>query len=324
MIELAAALFVFLTLAMGGLLLLAPSRASGESSDDRLRSLNATSQEAESSPRLLERRPLRSSMPALRKLLGATGWGEKAAKDLLQANVKLRVGEYFLLRVLAAVTMAAVPLVLFQSHAAGLIVAGVGGVAGFKAPAMYIGFVRSRRLTRIEAQLVEFLPALGSSLRAGFGFAPAVEAAALQVNAPLRDELATLLSDLSLGADSATALQNMGERVGSADLDVVITAIQVQQTTGGNLPEILDAAAAALRDRERIRGEVKTFTAQQRMTGLVLSVYPVLVGLLLLAIMPSVWSKLFTEPAGQMMLAIAVLLQVVGFLAIQRALRIEV
>jgi tight adherence protein B len=116
----------------------------------------------------------------------------------------------------------------------------------------------------------------------------------------------------------------MGDRVGSRDLDVVITAILVQRTTGGNLPEILDTAASALRDRERIRGEVKTFTAQQRATGLVLSVYPVLVGLLLLAIMPSVWSKLFTEPAGQMMLAIAVVLQVAGFLWIQRALRIEV
>ncbi len=133
-----------------------------------------------------------------------------------------------------------------------------------------------------------------------------------------------MLNDLSLGADSAVALQDMGERVGSRDLDVVITAFQVQRTTGGNLPEILDAASAALRDRERVRGEVKTFTAQQRMTGIILSVYPIAIGLLLLAIMPSVWTKLFTEPAGQVQLAIALFLQVVGFLAIQRALKIEV
>ena len=324
MIELAAALFVFLALGMGVLLLLAPSRSSVDSSDERLRSLNAEQHEPDSAPPSLERRPLRSSMPALRRLLGNTALAENAAADLLRANIKLRVGEYLLVRVLAGVAMAVLPFVLLQSHAAGLIVAGVGGIVGFMAPAYYVRFVRDRRVARIEAQLIEFLPALGSSLRSGFAFKPAVEAAALQVSAPLGDELGTFLNDLNLGADSATALQDMGDRVGSRDLDVVITAIQVQRTTGGNLPEILDAAASALRDRERIRGEVKTFTAQQRMTGLVLSVYPVLVGLLLLAIMPSVWSKLFTETAGQMMLAIAVVLQVVGFLAIQRALKIEV
>jgi tight adherence protein B len=133
-----------------------------------------------------------------------------------------------------------------------------------------------------------------------------------------------LLNDLSLGADSAIALRELGERVGSRDLDMVITAVQVQRTTGGNLPEILDAAASALRDRERVRGEVKTFTAQQRMTGLILSVYPIAVGLLLLAIMPSIWSKMFTEPVGQIQLAIAIGLQVIGFLAIQRSLKVEV
>ncbi|MCI0889992.1 MAG: type II secretion system F family protein, partial [Chloroflexi bacterium] len=313
-----------LALGMGVLLLLAPSRSSVDSSDERLRSLNAEQHEPDSAPPSLERRPLRSSMPALRRVLGNTAWAENAAADLLRANIKLRVGEYLLVRVLAGVAMAVLPFVLLQSHAAGLIVAGVGGMVGFMVPAYYVRFVRDRRVARIEAQLIEFLPALGSSLRSGFAFKPAVEAAALQVSAPLGDELGTFLNDLNLGADSATALQDMGDRVGSRDLDVVITAIQVQRTTGGNLPEILDAAASALRDRERIRGEVKTFTAQQRMTGLVLSVYPVLVGLLLLAIMPSVWSKLFTETAGQMMLAIAVVLQVVGFLAIQRALKIEV
>ena len=323
MIELLAAVFVFLALGMGALLLLAPSRSARESSDDRLRSLNATVQESEMSPLSLERRLARSSIPMLRRLSN-THWGEQAAKDLLRANIKLRVGEYLLVRVLAGVVVAVLAFVLLPSHSAGIIVAAVGGLVGLMAPAYYVRLVRDRRLARIETQLIEFLPALGSSLRSGFAFRPAVEAAAMQVSAPLGDELATFLSDLSLGADSATALQDMGERVGSRDLDVVITAIQVQRTTGGNLPEILDTAASALRDRERIRGEVKTFTAQQRLTGLVLSVYPILVGLLLLAIMPSVWSKLFTEPAGQMMLALALVLQVVGFIAIQRSLRIEV
>jgi tight adherence protein B len=98
----------------------------------------------------------------------------------------------------------------------------------------------------------------------------------------------------------------------------------VQRTTGGSLAEVLEQAAETLRERERIQGEVRTFTAQQRLTGLILSVYPIAVGLLLLAIMPATWSKLFTEPAGQVQLAVALGLQVIGFLWIKRALRVVV
>ncbi len=323
MTELAAAVFVFLALGTAGVLLLAPPRSKGQSRDERVRALGASEEAADTAIPALATRRFRSSIPRLRHWFEDSSWAERAATDLRRANIKLRVAEYLFVRVLAGATLAAVPFMV-APNLVGIVLAGLAGVAGFLAPAFYLRHARNKRVARIEQQLVDFLPALASSLRSGFAFTPAVESAAHQVSAPLADELAILLNDLSLGAASAGALREFGERVGSRDLDMVITAIQVQRTTGGNLPEILDTAAAALRDRERIRGEVLTFTAQQRMTGLILSVYPVAVGLLLLAIMPSVWSKLFTEPAGQVQLLVAVVLQVVGFLAIQRSLKIDV
>jgi tight adherence protein B len=105
---------------------------------------------------------------------------------------------------------------------------------------------------------------------------------------------------------------------------MLITAILVQRTTGGNLSEVLDKTAQTMTERERIRGDILTLTASQRLTGLILSVYPAAIGLLFLAIMPHEWSKLFTEAVGQILLGIAVGLQLIGFIVIRRTLNVEI
>ena len=165
---------------------------------------------------------------------------------------------------------------------------------------------------------------IASSLRSGFSFQQAIELANEQLGPPLADELYLLLQDINLGATMDTALQDLGRRVGSPDLDMIITAIQIQRSTGGNLAEVLENTAETLRERDRIRGDLKTLTAQQRLTGLVLSVYPIGLGLLLLAILPSVYSLMFTEVAGLIALGIALGLQFLGFVAIRRLTNIDI
>ena len=120
------------------------------------------------------------------------------------------------------------------------------------------------------------------------------------------------------------ALLKMGERVESTDLDMMITAVLVQRDSGGNLSEILETAAETLRERERIRGDIQTLTASQRLTGLILSAYPIAIGLLLLFIMPSLWSVMFTETLGRILLGFALGLQFIGYLVMQRVMRIEI
>ena len=215
------------------------------------------------------------------------------------------------------------PAVLTKFHPLGLLAAVAVGVLGYLLPGVLLRMRRSRRITRIERQLVEFLPLLASSLRSGFALQQGIEAAARRLGPPLADELALLLSDVNLGATMPAALADLRARVGSADLDVIVTAIAVQRSTGGNLADVLDKANETLLERERIQGEIQTLTAQQRLTGIILSIYPVAVGLLLLALMPGIWSKLFTETVGQIQLSIAVALQLVGFLAIRRILNVD-
>lgn len=325
MATLAASVFLFLALATGSYVLLAPARSGRRLSDERIRGLRTAGREESrqraATPSL--KRPY-SSIPTLRRLLSGSSWADAVALELQQANVQLRPGEYLLTRVLLAGVLLLGAVLVSRLHPAGLAIGLVLAVAGYALPALYIKFLRLRRVAKIEKQLVELLPLLASSLRSGFALQQGIDLAAKQLGPPLADELVLLINDVNLGATTEAALLDMGRRVGSTDLDMMITAILVQRTTGGNLSEILDQAAETLRERERIRGDIQTLTAQQRLTGTILSVYPAAIGLLLLALMPSLWSLMFTETAGQVLVGIAIGLQALGFLAMRRVMNIEI
>lgn len=319
-----ASLFVFLALAAGAVRLFALAPSGRRAFDQRVRALRPGGGDPGRRAAPPSLKPARSSIPTLQSLLDGSRWATRTAVELRQANVQLRVGEYLLARLLAALLFLVLPVLLLRGHPAGLAVAPVAGAAGYLLPQLYVKAARTRRRANVDRQLSELLPALASSLRSGFGLQQGIEVAIEEVGSPLAEELALLVNDVNLGATMEDALHQLGQRVDSTDLDMVITAILVQRSTGGNLAEILDKAAETLWERERIQGDVLTFTAQQRLTGLILSIYPAGLGLLLLAIMPAFWSKLFTEPVGQVLLAVALGLQLLGFFAIRKALRVDV
>lgn len=325
MVTLAASAFLFLAIVTGSLVVFTPGRIGRSASDERVRALRRTTGgDDEQKTAGASFRQSRSSIPALGRLLSGSAWADSVTVELQQANVHLRAGEYLLGRLLLAVLLLFTPVLVSGFHPIGLVVGLALGGVGYLFPAFYLGQLRRRRLAAIERQLIELLPMLASALRSGFAFQQGVELAAKQLPSPLADELALLLNDVNLGATMEAALLDFGQRVGSTDLDMIITAILVQQASGGNLAEILDQAAETLRERERIRGDLQTLTAQQRMTGTILSVYPIAIGLLLLAIMPSMWSVLFTETVGRVFLGIALGLQLSGFFFIRRVMNIEI
>jgi tight adherence protein B len=324
MTAIAASLFVFLAILAVSGAVLGRARSRREMREERIRTLmtDETADVQPGPPALTGPRSL-SVVLALRRLLSRGASSDAAARDLRRAHLPLRAGELFLVRLLLAVTFFVVTALLLAFHPIGLLVGLASALLGYLLPGFCLRVMQRRRATKIEKQLVELLPMLASSLRSGLGLSHGLEVAARQLSPPLAEELALLLNDVRLGAAMHVALQELGRRVGNADLDIVITAILVQRTTGGNLAEVLDKAGQTLLERERVRGDLQTMTTQQRLTGTVLSVYPIVVGLILLAMMPAMWSRLFTEPVGQIQLAIALSLQVLGFLAIRRALSVE-
>lgn len=264
-----------------------------------------------------------SGLPIFSAFLSQFKGSEQAAVALERAGIPLRVGEYYLIRYSVAVLMFAVPLVFSQSLMA--VVMGLGlAVVGYMLPPMYVGSKRKSRTVKINIQLVEMLGMVSNSLKSGYGLMQSFEFAARQMPAPLSGELRRMLREANLGLSAEDALNLLGERIDSSDLDMVITAINIQRAVGGNLAEILEKVAFTMRERERIRGEIRTLTSQQRMTGIVIGGLPVGVGSLFMIINPAYMSLLFTETVGLIMLGAAMGLEVAGVIAIKRIMAIDV
>jgi len=272
---------------------------------------------------LLSRRS--SPFPILQAfLLRNDDWARETALQLQRAGVRLKVSEYILLRFLMGAIAVVLALLLTRGSTAGILLAVPLGIAGFWLPAMWVTLRKSRRLGALNSQLVEMLQLVSNALRSGFAFTQAVELAARQLASPMKDELEYYLRDSSLGARSEDALRAMVERTASVDLEMMVTSILVQRTTGGNLSEVLDNVAQTIRERDRLRGDIRALTASQRLSGLVLSIYPVVLGLAFVAVAPSVMKVLWEEETGRLLLAIAAALEVIGFIWIRRILALDV
>jgi len=265
-----------------------------------------------------------SSLPLLRALLAHSSWSEKATKDLERAGLRLRVGEYLLLRLIVAVITGLAGLIIIGSGSLGLLFALAFGGLGFMLPAWYVRRARRRRAAMISHQLVEMLQLVSSALRSGFAFSQAMETAAKQLTPPVLDEVNHFLRDTALGGSMEASLKGMAERVDSYDLDIAVTAILVQSTTGGNLAEILSNVSDTLRERERLRGEIRSLTAHQRFTAQVLSIYPVALAVIFFALNPSLMSVMWTETLGQVIMGVGIGLQLIGAFAIPRILSVDV
>jgi tight adherence protein B len=254
------------------------------------------------------------------KLLGSSRGVESAALELERADIPLRVGEYVVLRF----AMGAILLLMTFMVTKMIWVALPLGVVGYFLPRWYVRSRRKGRQTRMNAQLVEMLGLVSNSLRSGYGLLQGFEFASRQLAPPLGAEIKRMLQETSLGVNADVALQNLGERVSSPDMEMVITAITVQRTVGGNLAQLLDGVAYTMRERERIRGEVKTLTSQQTMTGMIIAALPIFLGLLFFAINPDYMSVLFTETVGRILILVAVGLEALGIVTIKAMLNLDV
>lgn len=240
--------------------------------------------------------------------------------DLDRGGLALNAREYFAVRAGVALVAGLLGLLLVPVPFVGLLLAP----AGYLGVGFWLKVRVGRRIRKLEYQLPELLSTVGSALRAGFGFVHAVEASADQMPAPISIEIRRMLRETAMGASVEQSLSSLNDRIASPDFDIVITAILIQRSVGGNLAEILDNVAHTMRERERIRGEIRTLTSQQRMSGYVIAAIPFGLMAAFSVLSPEFTGKLFTDSLGRMMLGVAVVLEVIGFLFINKIVNIEV
>lgn len=259
---------------------------------------------------------------ALRDKGGA--WVERTRNDLDRAGLALKLHEYMTIRLLIALIAFVVVFALGDGGALAFLIAIPVGAVGFMLPAFYLRMRITRQVQKFNDQLEEMLTMVSNSLRAGFGLLQALDLAAEQAQPPMSTELRRLLRDTRMGSSIEEALLSLGERVGSYDLDVVITAILIQRSVGSNLSEVLDKVAHTIRERARIKGEINTLTAQKRLSGWIVGLMPVAFVVMMLAISFDYMSVLFTDPVGRMLLVLAVVLDVIGMLIIKRIVSVDI
>jgi tight adherence protein B len=253
------------------------------------------------------------------------------SERLSKASLLYRPKEFFILSLGTALTMILIVFILFSGKYQGMY-KGFGlvfmvlltGAIGFIIPNIYLSFRIQNIKNRLSRQVGDMILLLSNYLRAGHSFIRSVELVSWEMQSPLSDELKIFTKDMNLGASFTEALDDLEKRTRDEDLGLVITAIQINHQIGGNLSEILDNISFTIRERLRLKGEIKTLTAQGRMTAIVICLLPVGVALVISLMNPEFMSLLYTNPIGQGMLILAVLMELVGIFIIRRIIEIEV
>ncbi len=207
-----------------------------------------------------------------------TSFGDRIARDLARADLKFKAGEYFILIIVSILLGGLVIWFLGSQHWASAV---IGAVAGAFAPGIYVRRQQKQRLQKFNDQLSDMLNLMVNGLRAGYSTMQAMEAVSKELPSPINDEFRRVVQEMQIGIPMETALDNLLRRIPSDDLDFVVTAINVQREVGGNLSEILDTISFTIRERVRIKGEVRVLTAQVRTSGSVLSLIPFFLVLIL-------------------------------------------
>ena len=262
-------------------------------------------------------------IPVIGSVIHGRAWVQEAASNLEKADMKLTVSEFVALRFFFAAIFGAVPYLLLGMPL-GLILGIVLALVGYMLPRMYMTRKKGKRISNLESQLPDALTMIANSLKAGFGLMQSLELASRELAHPLATDIQRMLQDINVGMQTDEALAAFGKRSGSSDLDIVVTAMLIQQSTGGNLAEILETVGHTMRERNRIRGEIKTLTMQQTMTGFIIGGLPIFIGLAVMVLNPGYIEPLYTTLPGQAMLAGAACLETFGVIVIKKILAIEV
>jgi tight adherence protein B len=264
---------------------------------------------------------------ALRKRVDAMvadrPFAQKWRQQLARADLKLTVAEYAAVHVISVFAFFALGyFVLFGQQ---LVMGIVAAFVGFFAPRIYVARAISSRLIRFENQLPDTLGLWVNALRSGYSVMQSMEAIGRDAPEPTSTEFKRVIQEVQLGIDMEDALEHLLNRLDSEDLDLVVTAVNIQREVGGNLAEILDVISHTIRERIKLKGEIRVLTAQGRITGYLISGLPIVLALFLYTINPTYMGNLFeNRMCGWPMLGTGLALIGIGTALIQKIVDIEI
>jgi len=247
--------------------------------------------------------------------------GKPSLQDqLAKADLKLRTSEYFLIQVGLVVFLGLVGLLRFGIGIQFLIMA----VIGYFIPGFYVKFRQRARLKAFNNQLGDTLLLLSNALKAGYSFAQAVDTVSKNASPPIADEFSRAVREMNLGGTVEESLGHMVTRIESDDLDLMVTAVAIHRTVGGNLAEILDNIAFTIRERVRIKGQIATLTASARSSGQLITGLPIILAAFMYFATPTYFKPMTESPVGWVILGAAAFMIFLGNFVMGKVTSIEV
>ncbi|HEX3012400.1 MAG TPA: type II secretion system F family protein [Syntrophomonadaceae bacterium] len=288
--------------------------------EQRLLQLQGENNSPSQSPGTAKSGIIANIISSVARLFAARALAEQVQVQLIRAGIMLKGEEYI---AICLMWLIIIPLlVMLLTHniwlALGLLLIGAF------IPRVYLNNRKEKRMATLNQQLGDTLVTMANSLRAGFGFQQAMDTVRREMPAPISEEFNWTLREMNLGFSQEEALLNMGKRINSDDLNMVITAILIQRQVGGNLAEILDNISNTIRDRAQLKRQIKTLTAQGRLSGIIIGLLPVCLILVMMAINPSYIGLLFKDPRGIGLLIFAGIMMSIGVMLITKIVKIEI
>lgn len=256
----------------------------------------------------------------IRKKLLTKTKNNKLETLLYRAGVPLKPEEYVIFQWIAVALGGGILYLIFDH----IIAFPIGGIMGYMLPRVIIKKKQRNRFKAFNNNLPEMISSVVGALKAGFSFTQALKSVAEESEAPMKEELETVLREIQYGTTTEEALNHLYERMPSEDLDLMIQAIIIQRQVGGNLNTVLEKIVKTIRDRIQIQGQISTLTAQGRLSGMVIGLLPVAIGFFIYLIQPEYIGSFFTHPLGIILLIGAVISCAIGYFLIQKITTIEV
>lgn len=312
---------VFLVLAGLALVVLMPVLGAGEKRRRlaQLQQYRLGAHEAERADGMLNSPLARSAVAMTEQVVRSGHWEGHFAAQVDRAGIKLRPAEWVLVRLLVGVMVTALLVLAF-----GLIGLPFGALFGWLATAGYHRWRSRRRAERFAQALPPALQLVIGSLRSGFSLLQAFESMVREVGDPVATEFTRMLAEVRLGMELEEALERLARRTYNSDLAWAVMAIKVQRDVGGNLAEVLETTVSTIRERESLRGHVRSLSAEGRMSAWILVALPVLTMVFMLATRREYVGVLFTDPRGVFMLLVGLAMLALGSFWLARVVRVEV
>jgi tight adherence protein B len=293
---------------------------------ERLATVKDAATQQPSEELALLRDEMLSRIPALDNLLRRSSRISNLQPFLEQADLKIRAGNILVLCLVSGVLLAGAGFLMAGSlpPKQALLFATVGLVLGAVLPYSYASYRRTKRFQKFEELFPEAIDTLARAVRAGHAFTTALELIANELSEPVASEFRKLFEEQKFGLPVRDALMNMTERMPLVDVKFFVTAVMLQRETGGNLAEILDNLSYVIRERFKIMRQVRVYTAQGRLTMMLLMGLPPVIVVTMLLTSPAFIRPLFADPIGHFLVVAGIVLQTLGYFVIRKIIQIQV